>query len=63
VQPTAPAQPDSAQASNTQAVTPQPAAAQNASTQTKPSPFHAIGEFFERLIPHHNSGANSGAGN
>jgi hypothetical protein len=63
VQPTAPAQPDSAQASNTQAVTPQPAAAQNASTQTKPSPFHAIGEFFERLLPHHNSGANSGAGN
>jgi hypothetical protein len=63
VQPTAPMQPGSAQASNTQAVTPQPAPAQNASTQTKPSPFHAIGEFFERLIPHHNSGANSGAGN
>jgi hypothetical protein len=63
VQPTAPAQPDSAQASNTQAVTPQPAPAQNASAQTKPSPFHAIGEFFEHLIPHHNSGANSGAGN
>jgi hypothetical protein len=44
-------------------VTPQPAPAQNASAETKPSPFHAIGEFFERLIPHHNSGANSGAGN
>jgi len=63
VQPTAPAQPGSAQASNTQDVTPQPAPAQNASAETKPSPFHAIGEFFERLIPHHNSGANSGAGN
>jgi hypothetical protein len=46
-----------------QAVTTQPAPAQNASAQTKPSPFHAIGEFFERLIPHHNTGANSGAGN
>jgi hypothetical protein len=63
VQPTAPAQPGSAQASNTQDVTPRPAPAQNASAETKPSPFHAIGEFFERLIPHHNSGANSGAGN
>ena len=63
VQPTAPAQPGSAQAANTQAVTPQPAPAQNASAQTKPSPFHAIGEFFERLIPHHNGGAGSGATN
>ena len=57
------AQPGSAQAANTQAVTPQPAPAQNASAQTKPSPFHAIGEFFERLIPHHNGGAASGATN
>jgi hypothetical protein len=62
VQPTAPAHPGSAQASNTQDVTPQPVPAQNASAETKPSPFHAIGEFFERLIPHHNRGANSGAG-
>jgi hypothetical protein len=62
VHPAAPAQPGSAQASNTQAVTPQPAPAQNASAETRTSPFHAIGEFFERLIPHHNSGANSGAG-
>jgi hypothetical protein len=43
--------------------TAQPAPAQNATAETKPSPFHAIGEFFERLIPHHNSGANSGASN
>jgi hypothetical protein len=53
----------SAQASSAPAATAKPAPAQNASTETKPSPFHAIGEFFERLIPHHNSGANSGATN
>jgi len=77
VQPTAPApsaatnspahattaQPVSAQATNAQAPSASPAQAQNANAQAKPSPFHAIGEFFERLIPHHNAGANSGAGN
>jgi hypothetical protein len=50
--------------------TPQPTAAQSpaaqtaakpASTEAKPSPLHSIGEFFENLIPHHNSGAKSGA--
>jgi len=51
------------QATTAQAATAQPAPAQNANAEAKPSPFHAIGEFFERLIPHHNSGANSGAGN
>jgi hypothetical protein len=35
--------------------------AQDASGESKPSPFHAIGEFFARLIPHHSSGANPGA--
>jgi hypothetical protein len=57
------AQPSSAQAASAPAATVQPAPAQNASVETKPSPFHAIGEFFGRLIPHHNSGANSGASN
>src|SRR5271170_2589677 len=57
------AQPTTAQATNAQAATAQPAPAQPASTESKSSPFHAIGEFFERLIPHHNSGANSGASN
>lgn len=52
-----------AQATSAQSATAQPAPAQNASAEAKPSPFHAIGEFFERLIPHHNSGANSGSGN
>jgi hypothetical protein len=52
-----------AQATSAQTATAQPAPAQNANAEAKPSPFHAIGEFFERLIPHHNSGANSGAGN
>jgi hypothetical protein len=54
----APTQPTAAQAANAPAFP-----AQNANAEAKPSPFHAIGEFFERLIPHHNSGANSGAGN
>jgi hypothetical protein len=61
-----PAQPTTAQATNAQASSSQAATAQpaqNANAETKPSPFHAIGEFFERLIPHHNSGANSGATN
>jgi len=52
-----------AQASSALAATAQPAPAQTASAESKSSPFHAIGEFFERLIPHHSSGANSGAGN
>ena len=39
----------------------QSAAAQDASPETKSSPLHSIGEFFARLIPHHNSGAKSGA--
>jgi hypothetical protein len=68
VQPNAPAQTTSAPAS------PQPAAAQSSATQSaaaqpapaaspeaKSSPLHSIGEFFARLIPHHNSGAKSGA--
>jgi hypothetical protein len=72
VQLNAPAQPAGAksavapattQGSGTQAAPAQPAPPQNANAEAKPSPFHAIGEFFERLIPHHNSGANSGAGN
>lgn len=72
VQPNAPAQPtatDSPAASAAtqpaaaQVTTAQKAPAQDAGTEAKSSPFHAIGEFFERLIPHHNSGANSGAGN
>jgi hypothetical protein len=62
------AQANSASAANTQATSAsaanaQPPPAQNANAETKSSPFHAIGEFFERLIPHHNSGANSGASN
>ena len=52
-----------AQAASAPAGTAPPARTQNASAETTPSPFHAIGEFFARLIPHHNSGANSGAGN
>ena len=51
-----------AQATSAQAATAQSAGAQDASAETKSSPFHAIGEFFERLIPHHNSAANSSAG-
>ena len=39
----------------------QPAAAPVANAESKSSPLHAIGEFFARLIPHHNSGAKSGA--
>ena len=50
-QPNAPAQATSAQT----------APAQAASAEAKPSPLHSIGEFFAHLIPHHNSGANSGA--
>jgi hypothetical protein len=54
-------QPTSAQVTSTPPAVAQPTPAQEASTETKPSPFHAIGEFFERLIPHHSSGANAGA--
>ena len=53
----APAQPTTAQATLAQT-----APAQDANAEAKSSPFHAIGEFFERLIPHHGSSANSGAG-
>jgi hypothetical protein len=49
------AQPTSAQATT--------APAQDANSEAKPSPFHAIGEFFARLIPHRNSSGNSGASN
>jgi hypothetical protein len=67
VEPTAPAPPAATNSPAASATAPnataQPVPAQNASGQTKPSPFHAIGEFFEHLIPHHNTGANSGADN
>jgi hypothetical protein len=59
-QPT-PAQADSVQAGNAHTATAQPAPAQDASSEAKSSPLHSIGEFFARLIPHHNSGAKSGA--
>ncbi|MGB8799825.1 MAG: hypothetical protein WCC97_03980 [Candidatus Acidiferrales bacterium] len=71
VQPNAPARPAatnspaasaSAQSTSAQAETAPSAPAQVANADAKSSPFHAIGEFFERLIPHHTSGANSGAG-
>jgi hypothetical protein len=59
VQPSAPAQTAAASPST------QPADAQTATQPTnaeaKPSPLHSIGDFFARLIPHHNSGAKSGA--
>jgi hypothetical protein len=76
VQPNAPAQSTSAPAPSTQSATAQagstqPASAQTAAAQPAPaleaspeaksSPLHSIGEFFARLIPHHNSGAKSGA--
>jgi hypothetical protein len=71
IQPNAPALP-AATTSPAASATTQPTAvlatsaptapAQAASAETKPSPFHAIGEFFERLIPHHSGGASSGAG-
>jgi hypothetical protein len=32
-----------------------------AAPEARPSPFRSIEEFFARLIPHHNSGAKSGA--
>jgi len=54
--------PTSAPAANTQTAN-APTAAQPASSEAKSSPLHSIGEFFARLIPHHNSGANSGATN
>jgi hypothetical protein len=44
-----------------QATTAQPAPAPEATAEAKPSPLHAIGEFFAHLIPHHNTGAKSGA--
>jgi len=39
----------------------QHAAAPDANAEAKPSTLHSIGEFFARLVPHHNSGAKSGA--
>jgi|SRR5580658_2996020 hypothetical protein len=61
VQPNATAQAVSAQPANAPAAAAQPAPAQEASPEAKSSPLHSIGEFFARLIPHHNSGAKSGA--
>jgi hypothetical protein len=55
------AQADGAQPANAQTAAAQPAPAQAASPEAKSSPLHSIGEFFARLIPHHNSGAKSGA--
>src|SRR5580658_943112 len=46
-----------------QATAAQPAPAQDANAEAKPSLLHSVGEFFAHLIPHHNSGANSGASN
>jgi hypothetical protein len=55
------AQAGSAPSANAPTATAQPATAQEASPEAKSSPVHSIGEFFARLIPHHNSGAKSGA--
>jgi hypothetical protein len=55
------AQADSAQPVNAQTAAAQLTLAQAASPEAKSSPLHSIGEFFARLIPHHNSGAKSGA--
>jgi hypothetical protein len=55
------AQAGSAPSANAPTATAQPATAQEASPEAKSSPLHSIGEFFARLIPHHNSGAKSGA--
>jgi hypothetical protein len=62
------AQPAAAQPSTTastpaQATSAQPAPTQEANAEAKPSLLHSVGEFFAHLIPHHNSGAGSGAGN
>src|SRR5580692_9761618 len=55
------AQAGSAPSANAPTANAQPATAQEASPEAKSSPLHSIGEFFARLIPHHNSGAKSGA--
>jgi hypothetical protein len=64
------AQPAATQSPATASTTAQTTTAQTADAQTparpanpeaKPSPLHSIGEFFAHLIPHHNSGAKSGA--
>jgi hypothetical protein len=60
VQPGAPAQTASASPS-AQATAAQPAPTQDASSEAKSSPLHSVGEFFARLIPHHSTGAKSGA--
>jgi hypothetical protein len=55
------AQAGSAPSANAATVAAQPTAVQEAGPEEKSSPLHSIGEFFARLIPHHNSGAKSGA--
>jgi hypothetical protein len=55
------AQAGSTQPASAQTAAAQPAPALEASPEAKSSPLHSIGEFFARLIPHHNSGAKSGA--
>jgi hypothetical protein len=72
----APAKPAAGQSPATDSVTAPAATAQSAPAPTasaqstpapdatpeaKPSPLHSIGVFFTHLIPHHNSGAKSGA--
>src|SRR5271163_4572916 len=44
-----------------QSTSAQPAATPDPNADAKPSPLHAIGDFFARLIPHHSSDAKSGA--
>jgi type IV secretory pathway TrbL component len=51
----------SAPSANAATAAAQPTAVQEAGPEEKSSPLHSIGEFFARLIPHHNSGAKSGA--
>jgi len=55
------AQPAATQPSIAQSSSAQPAATPNPNAEAKPSPFHAIGDFFAHLIPHHSSDAKSGA--
>jgi hypothetical protein len=58
---TSSAQAGSAPSANAATAAAQPTAVQEAGPEEKSSPLHSIGEFFARLIPHHNSGAKSGA--
>ncbi len=55
------AQPVAAEPSTAQSSSTQPAATPDPKADAKPSPFHAIGDFFAHLIPHHGSDAKSGA--